>query len=81
MSAPKLYTIKDGEPVLSMKAVALLMGTTEEVISTLPRVKGNPQFTKHLKQSGSRVARKTMAHLGTDSIFDCIDYLATKETT
>lgn len=81
MSAPKLYMLKDGEPLLSLKATALLMGTTEEVIAALPWVNGNPQFPKHLEQAGKRLVRETMAHLGTDSIWDCIDYLATKENS
>lgn len=81
MSATKLYTINDGEPLLSMKAVALLMGTTEEVIAALPKVNGNPQFPRQLEQAGKRILSETMAHLGTDSMWECIDYLATKENS
>ncbi|ALE05521.1 hypothetical protein AL755_08570 [Arthrobacter sp. ERGS1:01] len=79
MSGSKLYMIKDEEPMLSLKAIALLMGTTEEVIAELPWINGNPQFPKHLEQAGKRITRETIALLGSDSMWDCIDYLATKE--
>lgn len=79
MSAPGLYMIKNGEHMLSLKATALLMGTTEEVIAALPRINGNTQFPKHLEQAGKRIIRETMVHLGTDSMWDCIDYVAMKE--
>lgn len=79
MTAPKLYIIKDGEPMLSVKAIALLMGTTEEVIAALAWVNGNPQFPNHLQQAGKRIIRETMALLGTDSMWDCIDHLAANE--
>ncbi|GAA2861098.1 hypothetical protein [Nonomuraea rubra] len=86
MTDTPLYTMVNGEPMISTEAVALLMGIPyERLRAEIDRQKAeNPEsetfkLPRAWTRQGNRIRKETQAALGYEAgMKECIDYLAAK---
>jgi hypothetical protein len=86
MADKPLYTVIDGEPMISTEAMALLMGIPyERLRAEIDRQKAADPTSETFKlprawtRQGNRIRKETQAALGYEAgMKECIDYLAAK---
>lgn len=84
MSDNELYTLINGEPMVSMEGVALLMGLPPEVVKAEFERQGGASIStltvpKSWVKRGKRIRKEVSAALGYEpTLKESIDYLAKK---
>lgn len=77
-----LYRCVDGEPVISAKGLALLLGVPEDQVRALAATHGTDvaHIPAEWVKAGRRRAKEYQAATGRDDMLGALEYWAEKET-